>query len=72
VKLYCCVQSPDQIDFQSSKEELGDGRVADFGRAREVIGELRSAVADSLADVHSWGGEIPFEQASYSIEFLRV
>jgi hypothetical protein len=58
--------------LQSSREEIESGRIADFGAAREALDTLRSAVKDSFQDVAAWGGEFPFERASFSIEFLKV
>ena len=58
--------------LQSSKEEIIGGRVGDFGSAREVIGDLRVAVNESLADVESWGGEFPFQRAASSIEHWKI
>jgi len=57
---------------QSSKEELEDNRVEDLVTAREIIGQVRSAVNDNSAEVISWGGEFLLERAACSIEFLKV
>lgn len=49
--------------YQSSKEELGSGRVSDPNVARMAVQGLAAAVNESLRDCEMWGGEFPFEQA---------
>jgi hypothetical protein len=49
--------------YQSTKEEIGSGRVSDLNTARRAVQGLRVAVYESLRDCESWGGEFPFEQA---------
>lgn len=57
---------------QSSKEEIEGGRVTDISSAREVVSDLREAVNESLADTQLWGGEFPFERASWSIQYWKI
>jgi hypothetical protein len=63
---------PDLIPPQSSKEEIEAGRIRDFVSAREVVSDLRTAVNQSIADTRSWGGEFPFERASFSIQYWKI
>ncbi|TFK32754.1 hypothetical protein BDQ12DRAFT_476291 [Crucibulum laeve] len=58
--------------IQSSKEEIEGGRITDFLSARRVVNDLRSALNESMTDVHSWGGEFPFERASASIQYWKL
>jgi hypothetical protein len=64
--------APDPIPHQSSKEEVEGGRVRDFISAREVVSDLRTAVNKSIADTRAWGGEFPFERASFGIQYWKV
>ncbi|EIW74975.1 hypothetical protein CONPUDRAFT_112910 [Coniophora puteana RWD-64-598 SS2] len=57
--------------IQSCKEELEGNRVSDMGAAREVVGQMRSAVEESTRDVQGWGGEFPFDRAACSIEYWK-
>ncbi|KAL0953076.1 hypothetical protein HGRIS_007276 [Hohenbuehelia grisea] len=58
--------------LQSCREEIEAGRVKDAEYARSALQNLRRAVETSHAEVEFWGGEIPFERASTSIEFLKI
>ncbi|KAF9462856.1 hypothetical protein BDZ94DRAFT_1219232 [Collybia nuda] len=58
--------------IQSSKEEIEGGRVSDISSAREIVNDLRGAVSESLADTKSWGGEFPFDRASWSIQYWKI
>lgn len=57
--------------IQSSKEELGGGRVSDLSTARLVVRDLTVAVSESLRDCERWGGEFPFERALASVEYWK-
>ncbi|KAH9852872.1 hypothetical protein C2E23DRAFT_729937 [Lenzites betulinus] len=58
--------------IQSAKEEIDGGRVTDIQEAREVVHELRSAIAESQMEVKKWEGGFPFERAESSLEYWRV
>ena len=57
---------------QSCKEEIEAGRVEDIRLAREGICKLRAAVEECHTQVEAWGGEIPFERSSSSLEFMKL
>ncbi|KAF5358767.1 hypothetical protein D9758_008573 [Tetrapyrgos nigripes] len=58
--------------IQSCKEEMDAGRASDVEEVRVIVQYLRSAVDQSMMDVESWGGEFPFERASFSIEYWKL
>ncbi|THU85882.1 hypothetical protein K435DRAFT_763817 [Dendrothele bispora CBS 962.96] len=58
--------------IQSCKEEMDAGKVSNIDDARLIVQNLRSAVKESMSDVESWGGEFPFERASFSVEFWKL
>jgi hypothetical protein len=57
---------------QSSKEEKEGGRLVNFDTARQALEDLRAALRESRADVEAWGGEFPFERASFGIDFVTL
>ena len=57
---------------QSSKEEKEGGRLVNFDTARQALEELRQVLRGSQADVEAWGGEFPFERASFGIDFVTL
>lgn len=57
--------------IQSSKEELGSGRVLDLNIARSAVRDLAAAVRSSLRDCELWGGEFPFEQALAIVDWWK-
>ncbi|KAI0940591.1 hypothetical protein AcW1_003747 [Taiwanofungus camphoratus] len=57
--------------IQSSKEEMGGGRVTDLARARTVVSELHTALIRSERDVEAWGSDLPFERAVVSIQYWK-
>ncbi|KAF7421346.1 hypothetical protein PC9H_011869 [Pleurotus ostreatus] len=58
--------------LQSCKEETEAGRVEDIRLARESITKLRIAVEECHKQVEAWGGEIPFERSSSSLELMKL
>ncbi|KAF4568663.1 hypothetical protein EYR36_010676 [Pleurotus pulmonarius] len=58
--------------LQSCKEEIEAGRVEDIRLARESLTKLKTAVEGCHAQVEAWGGEIPFERSSSSLDFMKL
>ncbi|KAI0344723.1 hypothetical protein BDW22DRAFT_1083506 [Trametopsis cervina] len=58
--------------YQSAKEELGSGRMADLNAARAAVQELAAAVNESANDCELWGGDFPFEQALAITDYWKL
>lgn len=61
-----------KVAAQSCKEEIEAGRVDDIRLARECISKLRTAVEECHIHVEAWGGDIPFERSSSSLELMKL
>ena len=57
--------------LQSSREELGAGRV-DVDHARGVVAELEQALDASQDETAQWGGDFPFERALVDVQHWKL